>query len=66
MLLSVAWKGRFGDIGISIFLKSGLPKKKKHLERNNIGTIWDKRMCPADTKKSVTKEGWVQIPFCAR
>ena len=44
MLLSVAWKGRFGDMGISIFLKSGLPKKKKHLERNNIGTIWDKRI----------------------
>lgn len=66
MLLSVAWKGRFGDMSISIFLKSGLPKKKKHFERNNIGTIWDKRMCPADMKKSVTKEAWVQTAFGTR
>lgn len=39
MLLSVAWKGWFGDMGFSIFLKSGLTKKKKHLERNNNGTV---------------------------
>ena len=41
MLLSVAWESGLWDVGIGISLKSGLPKKKKNLKRNTIGTIWD-------------------------
>lgn len=53
-------------MGIGISLRSGLPKKKKNLKRNNIGTIWDKRMCPGDVKKSVSKERLGPNPPFAR